>query len=68
LLNSHLSTKLFYFLAKSSPLGKTNVFFLVKLLHFNKTFFWGLNHYLFGIAHTQKIPKDIMEGDDDYCR
>jgi hypothetical protein len=25
--------------------------------------FW-LNHYLFGIAHTQENPKGIMEGDD----
>ncbi len=41
--------------------------FLVKLLHFNKIliYFW-LNHYLFGLAHTQKNLKDTMEGDDDY--
>jgi hypothetical protein len=34
-------------------------------IHFIKTFFiFWLNHYLFGIAHTQENPKGMMEGDD----
>jgi hypothetical protein len=38
---------------------------LATLIHVIKTFFlFLLNHYLFGIVHTQENPKGTMEGDD----
>jgi hypothetical protein len=54
-------------LVKLSPFGKL-ISFLARVLTFDKTLsiFW-LNHYLFGIVHTQKNLKGTMQG-DDYCR
>jgi hypothetical protein len=58
-------TKPFYFLAKPPPFGKTNIlsWFNFYFLTICFSIFW-LNHHLFGIVHTLKNLKDIVEGDD----